>query len=243
MCEKIIKSRAKRSIIWKMSHNQLEKLVEQSNTFANILKVFGLEDKGGNIHTLKRRLDEEQIDYSHIPQGLNANKGRKFEVKHLDFNELFKENSIHKRSSAKHYIIKYNLIPYECALCGNKGIWNNKELVLVLDHINGIPNDHRLENLRFLCPNCNAQQDTFAGKNIKKNRRHKFYCQDCGKEISFHSTRCKSCATKLNVVDKCKRPSKEQLIADIETLNNIKIGMKYNVSEAAVRKWRKLYGI
>ena len=40
---------------------------------------------------------------------------------------------------------------------------------LQLDHINGINNDHRLENLRWLCPNCHAITDTFAGKN--KNSR------------------------------------------------------------------------
>ena len=28
--------------------------------------------------------------------------------------------------------------------------------------------DHRIENLRLLCPNCHSQTDTFAGKN-KRN--------------------------------------------------------------------------
>jgi hypothetical protein len=44
-------------------------------------------------------------------------------------------------------------------------VWLGKPLVLILDHINGKHNDHRLVNLRLLCPNCNSQQPTFAGKN------------------------------------------------------------------------------
>ncbi len=36
---------------------------------------------------------------------------------------------------------------------------------MVLDHINGECTDYRIENLRLLCPNCNSQQDTFAGRN------------------------------------------------------------------------------
>jgi 5-methylcytosine-specific restriction endonuclease McrA len=47
-------------------------------------------------------------------------------------------------------------------------MWNGIPLVLVLDHINGKNNDNRQNNLRLLCPNCNSQQSTFAGKNKKK---------------------------------------------------------------------------
>lgn len=62
---------------------------------------------------------------------------------------------------------KDNLMPYSCGICGNTGIWNNKPLTLQVDHINGMPNDNRIENLRWLCPNCHAQTSTWAGKNIK----------------------------------------------------------------------------
>lgn len=76
--------------------------------------------------------------------------------------------SNYSRCHLKKRIITQKLIPYKCGVCPIKDIWNDKPLVLVLDHINGIPNDNRLENLRFLCPNCNSQTETFAGKN---NRR------------------------------------------------------------------------
>lgn len=82
---------------------------------------------------------------------------------------MFTENSHIDRSSIKYRLIKRKLIPYKCEICGLEHNWNNQEIVLVLDHKNGISNDHRLDNLRFLCPNCNSQQSTFAGRNVKNN--------------------------------------------------------------------------
>ena len=54
----------------------------------------------------------------------------------------------------------------KCESCGNDQ-WMGQQISLEVDHINGISNDHRLENLRILCPNCHAQTDTYRGKNIK----------------------------------------------------------------------------
>lgn len=74
------------------------------------------------------------------------------------------EYTTKSRYNLKKQIIKFNLIPYVCAKCGNTGTWNDEPLSLQLDHINGINNDDRLKNLRFLCPNCHAQTPTYAGK-------------------------------------------------------------------------------
>lgn len=68
------------------------------------------------------------------------------------------------RHTIKERIVKDNLIPYECAEC-HTDQWRGKKLTLHLDHINGINNDNRLDNLRFLCPNCHSQTDTYCGKN------------------------------------------------------------------------------
>jgi hypothetical protein len=60
-------------------------------------------------------------------------------------------------------IRKYNLIEYKCQKC-LINTWNNKELSLDLDHINGVNDDHRKDNLRYLCPNCHSQTKTFRNK-------------------------------------------------------------------------------
>jgi hypothetical protein len=62
-------------------------------------------------------------------------------------------------------ILKHNIIPYVCGGCGLVDSWQGEPLVLELDHINGDPADNRVENLRFLCPNCHSQTETFASRN------------------------------------------------------------------------------
>jgi hypothetical protein len=62
-------------------------------------------------------------------------------------------------------ILCIGLYPYVCSECGQLPEWNSKPLVLQVDHINGDPTDNRPENLRFLCPNCHTQTETFAGRN------------------------------------------------------------------------------
>ena len=139
------KPRVKRSPIWKISSDDFNKIVKESESFGEILKKCNVSSVGGNIHTLKRRLNEENIDYSHIPTGKSSNKGRKFNVVCLDYDDLFVVDCKHSRSALKNYIIKNNIIPYKCSECGLTNTWHGKDLVLVLDHINGIRNDNRIE--------------------------------------------------------------------------------------------------
>jgi 5-methylcytosine-specific restriction endonuclease McrA len=87
--------------------------------------------------------------------------------------EVFIENSTYSRGGIKSRILKQNLIPYQCSICGMESFWNDKPLALILDHINGINNDHRLENLRFICGNCDSQLSTYKARN-RGNEGDKF---------------------------------------------------------------------
>ncbi len=66
----------------------------------------------------------------------------------------------------KNRLIQCGLKINQCEECGISE-WNDKPIAIELDHINGNSRDHRIENLRMLCPNCHSQTDTFRAKNIK----------------------------------------------------------------------------
>lgn len=79
-------------------------------------------------------------------------------------------NSTHKNSYVKIFLLKEQ--NNCCAICGNKNTWYNKELILILDHVNGPSYDNKRENLRLICPNCDSQLPTFKSRN-KGNGRAK----------------------------------------------------------------------
>lgn len=95
---------------------------------------------------------------------------------------------------------------------------------LILDHINGDNSDHRIENLRIVCPNCNATLPTFSGKNVKRNKKKKI--------THFEQS---------IIQRKVKRPPYEQLQNEIKELGFTGTGKKYGVSDNAIRKWIKFY--
>ncbi len=253
------KKRKRTSQIWLLPKNKFEKVVKQSNSIAEIIRYFGFAEASSIYRMIKQRCSEDDIDYSHIKLGLNSNKGRKFFGKVIPLEKVMIENSTYCRKSLKKRLLENGMLKNECAICNQQPIHNNKKLVMVLDHINGIRNDNRLENLRLLCPNCNSQQDTFAGKNNKKEKK-KFFCKNCGDEHckGTKSGLCKKCyydsddfkqkmikmKEKLEKIRKIKnRPSKEELIELIKIIPLTKIGEKFGVSGNTIRKWAKSYDV
>ena len=81
--------------------------------------------------------------------------------------EVFVADSSYARHHIKSRILGGNLIEYHCEYCGLGPEWQGKPMPLILDHINGVNNDNRLENLRFVCSNCDSQLDTYKSRNRK----------------------------------------------------------------------------
>ncbi|MBV9718069.1 MAG: HNH endonuclease [Candidatus Eremiobacteraeota bacterium] len=76
-------------------------------------------------------------------------------------------NRNRNRTHVKHRLIRAGLLANNCQSCGLSA-WQGKALNMHLDHINGVKNDNRLENLRMLCPNCHSQTATYGGRNLKR---------------------------------------------------------------------------
>ena len=218
------------------SLKELKDIVVKSLSLADIIRYFNLPLTSSNYRILKKKLKDENIDYSHIKIGSKCNIGRKFYRVAKPLSEVMVKNSTYSRGLLKERLLKNGMLKNKCAICGQLPIYNNQKLVMVLDHKNGINDDHRLENLRLLCPNCNSQQPTFAGKRLKKYH----YCKECKKEISKGAKLCMRCSSKKKNkrLRKVKnRPSQEQLLKEIEETNYCVVGRKYGVSDNAIRKW------
>ncbi len=124
----------------------------------------GLSPNGANgRNQIHKRCKELKIDFSHLSQSHPT--GRQNPQKQPLSSILVKNSSYQNRTALKQRLIDEKILPYRCALCNNPGVWNNYPLTLQLDHINGVNNDNRKENLRFLCPNCHSQTTTFGGRN------------------------------------------------------------------------------
>jgi hypothetical protein len=89
---------------------------------------------------------------------------------------MLTEKSTAQRKTLKSRLITAGLLKNECYKCGISE-WLGKPLSLDLDHINGINDDNRLENLRILCPNCHSQTETYRGRNAKYNNHQSMSIQ------------------------------------------------------------------
>jgi len=230
----------KKSSIWYLEKDHLQKITNESKSLTEILKKLEKNCNKTSFSTLKRVLLQLKINYSHIPVGINSNKNRKFLTKNISLTEVLVENSSYKRGSIKKRLIEEGYFIYKCVECGLKNEWNNKKLVLQLDHINGIPNDNRIENLRFLCPNCHSQTPTFAGRASRKETfgkpSHKLKdkkCPNCNVLICDVAERCGNCRIRPK---KINWPPFVEIEDMLKEMPMTAVAKKLGVSDNAVKK-------
>lgn len=154
--------------IYKLSDEQFVELLKNSSTISEVLFKLGYSIKGNSwgFAKIRQRMSDLNLDGSVF-------KGKSPITKYgslhkVNASDILKPNCKHARSVLRRYVIKNNLIPYRCAICGCVE-WQGRTLSLELDHINGINNDNRIENLRFLCPNCHSQTTTYGSRNQQRN--------------------------------------------------------------------------
>lgn len=167
----------RRSNLDNFSKEEIVSIVDSSNSMTEAITKLGYK-KGchGPLETLEKFLKQNGLESNFLALKERAKANTVKLAKNLnkkrdnDYNneEIFTENSMFQRITVRRRILKYNLIPYQCAECGITNSYNDKPLSLQLDHINGINDDNRLENLRWLCPNCHSQTETFTSKDPNK---------------------------------------------------------------------------
>lgn len=146
--------------IWEtISEEKWKEIINNSTSKAEVARQVGR--CGGT--SFNKRFDKYIKDHHISIEHFTSRYGEYGEKYQLE--DILIENSPVTRRTLRDYLAKYNIIEYKCAICGNIGEWNGVSLTLQIDHINGINNDNRKENLRWLCPNCHSQTPTYTGKN------------------------------------------------------------------------------
>ena len=151
------------------SDEEFSQFVQKSLSYADVLKKCGYLTKSSSTYSkIKERIEKLQLSTDHFV----LSKKSEDKVQRTPENIFIKGSTAHQKTLRK-YFINGEYVPYKCSICGQLPIWNDKPLTLILDHINGINNDDRLENLRWVCPNCNQQLPTTGSKNIINLRNKK----------------------------------------------------------------------
>ena len=152
----------KKSVVYLLPDDEFISLIKKSKSYSDVLRSFGLKTCGGSsTDALKIRISKLKCDTSHFESQTHSAVNK---IK-TPLSDILIENSTYTNMCRlKLRLVKENIMEYVCAICGNTGNWNGYKLSLQLDHINGKNNDHRITNLRFLCPNCHSQTETFCRK-------------------------------------------------------------------------------
>ena len=173
-------------------------LLQQGMSYNEIAKKVGCNKSTISFHAQKMKMSRNQTpqyDWQEIQKYHDAGHGMRECQKNFGFAnstwskaiergdikpndhiiplEVLLVSDRHKtaRYHLKNRLLRVGVLKRECAICGITE-WQGKPLAFDLDHINGINNDNRLENLRILCPNCHSQTETHAGKNnLHKKKR------------------------------------------------------------------------
>lgn len=128
--------------------HDLNQIIKEKYAYAQVLAHYQDKNNKYNIQKIRQYVIDNKIDISHfkfVKEGIK---------KQLDMN-IFSTNSKIESNKIKEVILKHNLISYQCITKNCPTHHDNHSLLsLDLDHTNGDKTDNRLENLRFLCPNC-----------------------------------------------------------------------------------------
>jgi len=82
--------------------------------------------------------------------------------------KLIESGSVTNHVAIRKYLLEKN--GCRCTICGIEK-WNGVKVPIIMDHIDGNSNNNKLDNLRLVCPNCDALLPTYKGRN-RGNGRH-----------------------------------------------------------------------
>jgi hypothetical protein len=231
--------------VWRFGEAEVRRAVAASSSFAETLRRLGLGPSGGNWRTLQRYCRDWGIPTDHFDP-YAASRGRRGAV---PLEQVLVAGSNYPRKDVKRRLFEQGIKARRCELCGQGELWRGRRMALIIDHINGIRDDHRLENLRIVCPNCAATLETHCGRRNHLTPRR---CAECEREFKPRSRTHRFCSRPCAArrprassprpdLRRVERPSEADLLAEIRATSLSAVGRRYGVSATAVRKWVASY--
>ena len=217
-----------KSILYDFTPDELQNLLDTSESYSDLLKKIGLNPKGGNPDTLKKIIKEFELDETQ----LNINRKKLFSkcakkaINSKPIEDIFSNKISIQSGKLLKRLFKEEYKEKQCEICGITN-WMNKEIAFQLHHIDGNHFNNSLNNLMCLCPNCHSQTSNYCGKSSRKNT-----------------------VEKQRKVNKIKRSinnpkfpsvSREELKNKIRNNSFVSIAKEYGVTDNAIRKWCDKY--
>ena len=146
----------------------LQELCKDSYSYAEVLRKAGRQQGGGAQATLKKKIEEFNIDISHFTGErwqLSPNQAPQNYKEKYSLNEVFKKDSFVTQKILRGYIERHHILDYHCQICSCDGNWQNGVISLEVHHIDGDNTNNEISNLQYLCPNCHALTENYRGKN------------------------------------------------------------------------------
>jgi len=245
----------------RFTERDLRAAITASRTWAETLRRLGYRTAGGNWLTLKKYAARWQIPTDHFdPDGVRNEALSKASAGRRPLAEILVRNSSYSRQHLKSRLFAEGLKQRRCEACGQGELWRGDRMALILDHVNGVPDDHRIENLRVLCPNCAATLDTHCVRKnrivptprpcprcgvafIPSRRRQKYCSRECGSrwERNVPAGPSSLKGRPRPGSRRVRRPPYAQLLKEIDEAGFAAVGRRYGVSDNAVRKWVRFY--
>lgn len=222
----------------------LETLVKSSLSTSEVVRKLGKKPTGNSHRAISKKIKDWQIDTSHfLGQAINKSKTKPWQ----EVLVLKQKNHRENRVILRRALIESGRV-YECEnpSCTIKNKWLNNNISLHIDHINGQWRDNRPQNLRFLCPNCHSQTPNYCNpknsRDLQTNNRGLTERYEQGRS---NQTTERALGKKVPHINarKVERPSKEELQKLVWTRPTIHIAKDFGVSDKAIEKWCKAYGI
>jgi hypothetical protein len=231
------------------SEEEASEAIAASLSWSEALRRLGMCHTGGANAVLRKYAAIWGISTDHFdPYAAVRGSGKR---PRRPLEEILVEHSSFARNHLKERLYDAGLKQPICELCGQGELWRGRRMGLILDHVNGVSDDNRIENLRIVCPNCAATLDTHCAR-ARKLVRASRQCGRCGAAFRPKYAAQRYCSRECGTrherkvgprpgMRRVERPPYPQLVREVRALGYSGTGRRYGVSDNAVRKWMRSY--